>query len=116
MAPPGHPSRQLLKKRGVCPKTANEKIQLRITVAKRTGRLDLASDAVKRTIVEGNDSNSVSDVSSTGASLQIIDRIPIQPNDNDEIFLTAMDDNKESITSEKRIGILSLNHNFFFCH
>lgn len=92
-----------MKKKLPYPKTAEEKIQRRIAVAKRSGRLDLASEAVKRAFFE-SDVNSMSDVSSTGASQQLIDRIPPQ---EDGVFITTVEDNKEN-TSDKTIGTLTV--------
>lgn len=90
IAPPDHASRKVLKKRQPPPKTAEEKIQLRIAVAKRSGRLDLASDAVKRLPSEFDSSvTSVSDVSST--SERLIDRIPPQTENINETFLTGVE-------------------------
>ena len=105
LAPPDHPSRKVLKTRKDAPKSAEEKIQRRIAVAKRSGKLDLASDAVKKTNIDTESNQSLSDVSSNGASERLIDRIPGQSEgggQDEDNFLMA-EDTKEN-TSEKTTG------------
>ena len=84
LASKDHPSRRITKKKALpYPKSAEEKVSYRIAVAKRTGRLDLASNAVRLFPPSSSgganaSSDGISDMSTNGASEQLIDRIPPQ--------------------------------------
>ncbi len=110
LAPPDHPSRKVIKKALPYPKTSEEKIKRRLIVARRTGRLDLASDAIKRITDREERSDGVSDVSTDGASQQLLDHIPQQQN-VDGAFLTSVQLND---ASEKTARMLCFNYFMFF--
>ena len=93
LAPPDHPSRKIMKKKHPFPKTPEEKISLRINVARRTGRLDLAGEAIRSFSSpgqkSGNLTDTISDMSTDGVSEQLIDRLP-GPSDAADVYMTAI--------------------------
>lgn len=69
-----------------------EKVSLRISVARRTGRLDLAGEAIRTFSPgrkSGNLTDNISDMSTDGVSEQLIDRLP-GPSDAADVYMTEI--------------------------